>query len=71
MPDENGNEVQTNGRGPWDVVIALIQAVRDILNDWRVASILLIVVLLFAGKVAGAELMEGIESWIRAWRCQP
>jgi hypothetical protein len=73
MPDENGDggELPTNGRGACDVLIVLIQAFRDILNDWRVATALLVVILLLAGKVAGGDLMAGIEGWIRAWRCQP
>ena len=73
MPDDDNGipEIPTNGKGACDVLIVLIQAFRDILNDWRVATALLVVILLLAGKVAGGDLMAGIESWIRAWKCQP
>ena len=73
MPDDdNGNGIDDgyHAKTPWDVLVVFIQAIRDILNDWRVATALLVVILLLAGKVAGADLMEGVERWIRAWRCQ-
>ena len=69
MPtDDPVPEVPTNCKGPWDVIIALIQAVRDILNDWRVAVTLLIVALLWAGKVAGPEIKDFAIGVIMAWR---
>lgn len=69
MPDENGVPNDTpQGSNAWDVAREAIRAFRDILNDWRVATALLVLILLLAGKVAGTELMAGIESWIHAWR---
>ena len=65
MPDDNGNRKPA---GPWDVLVHLVDAVRDILNDWRVAVALLIVALLWAGKVAGPEISEFAVNVIEAWR---
>lgn len=71
--DENGSkEERVVGAGFWDVAIELVRALRDIFNDWRVATAFLVTVvvavLLIAGKLAGAELFEGIKGWICAWR---
>lgn len=75
MPPENDNGDGVgdgyHAKGWPDVMVEFIQAIRDIFNDWRVATALLVVILLLAGKVAGGDLMAGVESWIRAWRCQP
>ena len=72
MPDDNGNgtDTPTKGTGPWDVCIVAIQAIRDILNDWRVAVTLLIVALLWAGKVAGPDIADFAVRVIEAWRGQ-
>jgi hypothetical protein len=72
MADENGsNEKPIQHSNGWDLCREIVRAIRDIFNDWRVATALLVVVLLLAGKVAGGDLMAGIESWIRAWKCTP
>lgn len=74
MPDENGTPTQGEEiiRANFAaVLIEFIRAVRDVLNDWRVATALLVVILLLAGKVAGGDLMQGVEGWIHAWRCTP
>lgn len=70
MPDENGNGTAP-GHNAWDVCVVGINAVRDILNDWRVMVTLLIVLLLFAGKVAAGDLGPMVEGWIRAWKGVP
>lgn len=73
MPDDpitNGTEVEP-GHNAWDAFVAVVYAIRDIFNDWRVATALLVVILLLAGKIAGGDLMQGVEGWIRAWKCQP
>lgn len=71
MADDNGsNEERPVGSTGWDFAIEVVRAIRDILNDWRVATAVVILVLLVAGKVAGGDLMQGIEGWIRAWRGQ-
>lgn len=72
MPDENMVPEETpKGSNLYDVAREAIRAFRDIFNDWRVATAFLVVILLIAGKVAGGELMAGVESWIRAWRGVP
>lgn len=71
--DENGsNEERPAGSTGWDVAIEIVRAIRDIFNDWRVATAFMVTVvvavLLIAGKLAGAELFEGVKGWICAWR---
>lgn len=65
MPEDNESRKPA---GPWDVLVHLIDAVRDILNDWRVAVTLLVVALMWAGKVAGPEMAEFAVNIIKAWR---
>jgi hypothetical protein len=73
MPDNGNDQIPDvkSGHGAWDAVIAGLQTVRDILNDWRVMVTLLIVILLWAGRVAAPELGAMVEGWIRAWKCLP
>jgi hypothetical protein len=72
MPDDPNridNEA-AKGTGPWDACIVFIEAVRDILNDWRVAVTLLIVALIWAGKVAGPDIADFAVRVIGAWKGQ-
>ncbi len=69
VPNANDdNEPQIQGSNLFDVLRELIRAVRDIFNDPRVAIAFLIMVLVLAGSIAGPEIIDGGERWIRAWR---
>lgn len=71
MPEDNGSkEPPIQNSNFADVLRELIRAVRDIFNDPRVAIAFLIVVMVMAGSVAGPEIIDGVERWIRAWRGQ-
>ena len=70
MPDNQVPDGPIKGSNMADVLREAIRAVRDILNDWRVATGVLIVILVMAGSVAGPDIIDGVERWIRAWRCQ-
>lgn len=71
MPDNDGsfNEPPIQGSNVADVFRELIRALRDIFNDWRVATAFLVMVLVAGGSMAGPDIIEGVERWIRAWRC--
>lgn len=71
MPDDDNGLPPKGSANAADVLITLIKAIEDILNDWRVMVTLLVVILLAAGKIAGPEVGAIVEGWIRAWRGQP
>lgn len=68
MPDE---EEVTHAHTKADVWVAGINAVRDILNDWRAIMLIAIVVLMVANKLTGSIVLEGLANIVRAWRCSP
>lgn len=70
MPDNDQLEPPVSNSNMADVLREAIRAVRDILNDWRVATALLVLILLLAGRIAHDQLFNGMEQLIRAWRCQ-
>jgi len=67
-PDNDVPDDKIQGSNAWDVVRELIRALRDIFNDWRVALAFLIMVCVLAGSIAGPDIIDGVERWIRAWR---
>jgi len=69
MPDVD-EEVGT-GHTAADVMIAGINAVRDILNDWRAILLIAVVVLIILNKMTGSAMLEGLQGLVRAWKCQP
>lgn len=70
MPDDNGNGI-TPGHTTADVLIAAINAIRDIFNDWRVILMMAVVILLVLNKMTGSLVFEGLQGIVRAWKCQP
>lgn len=69
MPDNDENV--TAGHTTADVLIAGINAVRDILNDWRAILLIAVVVLIVLNKMTGSAMLEGLQGLVRAWKCQP
>lgn len=69
-PDDNGNGL-AKGHNTSDVLIAGINAIRDIFNDWRAILLVALVVLMVANKMTGSLVFEGIQGIVRAWKCQP
>lgn len=69
MPPEDGNGLKA-GHNTSDVLIAAINAVRDIFNDWRAILLVALVVLMVANKMTGSLVFEGLQGLVRAWRCQ-
>jgi hypothetical protein len=73
MPDDDLTDMSSEGTGhnAADVLIAGINAVRDILNDWRAILLLSVVVLMVLNKMTGSLVFEGLQGIVRAWKCQP
>ena len=67
MPDENEHPT---GHTTADVLIAGINAMRDILNDWRAILLIAVVVLIVLNKMTGSAMLAGLQGLVRAWKCQ-